>query len=155
MSIYATLWRLQFPRFGDEHTGCEWVEVWAQGVPGHIGTPTPGHGYETGDPYGDFLPPPIVLELDDHGCRLRAVVFIRAGTPKDIQRFVDPLLVLTGEEYERSSFAELHRRLCDALRGSRPRVLMETWAGDGTVRVRFEDGSSRALTPKELEKDGH
>ncbi len=55
MSIYSTLWTLQFPRYGDDHTGCEWVEVWAQGVPGHIGTPTPGHGYEAGDPFADFL----------------------------------------------------------------------------------------------------
>jgi hypothetical protein len=27
MSIYATLWALQFPRFGDFHIGCEWVTV--------------------------------------------------------------------------------------------------------------------------------
>jgi hypothetical protein len=27
MSIYATLWRLKFPRYGDDHTGCDWVEV--------------------------------------------------------------------------------------------------------------------------------
>jgi len=24
MSIYATLWQLQFPRYGDDHTACEW-----------------------------------------------------------------------------------------------------------------------------------
>jgi len=101
MSIYATLWRLQFPRFGDDHVGCDWVEVLAQGVPGHIGTPSPGHGYEAGDPYAEFLPPPIVLAPDDRGDRLRAVVIVRGGTPKDGQRYTDPLLVLTGEEYER------------------------------------------------------
>ena len=87
MRIYATLWRLQFPRFGDDHWACEWVEVLAQGVPGHIGTPTPGHGYENGDPFADFLPPPVVLALDDRGDRLRAVVIVRAGTPKDGQRY--------------------------------------------------------------------
>ena len=86
MSIYSTRWRLWFPRFGDDHTGCEWVEVRAQGVPGHIGTPTPGHGYEAGDPYGDFLPPPIVFAPDDQGHRLRAVVFVRVGTQKEVQR---------------------------------------------------------------------
>ena len=152
MSIYATLWRLQFPRFGDDHTGCEWVEVWAQGVPGHIGTPSPGHGYEAGDPFGDFLPPSIVLGPDDQGDRLRAVVIVRAGTPKDVQRYVDPLLVLTGAEYERSTFAALHTRICDALRGSRPRVVMEAWGGDGSVSLRMEDGSSRVLSPEEVEK---
>lgn len=41
MSIYATLWRLKFPSAGDDHTGCAWVEVIAQGVPSHIGSPTP------------------------------------------------------------------------------------------------------------------
>lgn len=49
MSIYATLWTLQFPATGDDLIGCDWVEVTAQGVPPHIGTPTPGHGYEGGD----------------------------------------------------------------------------------------------------------
>jgi len=31
-SIYATLWALQFPRFGEFHIGCEWVTGIAQGV---------------------------------------------------------------------------------------------------------------------------
>ena len=49
MSIYATLWDFQFPRNGDAYAECEWVEVLAQGVPAHIGTPTPGlrSGVET------------------------------------------------------------------------------------------------------------
>jgi hypothetical protein len=45
MSIYATLWILKFPALGDSYFGCEWETVIAQGVPGHIGTPTQGHGY--------------------------------------------------------------------------------------------------------------
>lgn len=49
MSIYATLWRLRFPRTGDSYDGCEWLDVLAQGVPAHIGTPTPGYGYEAGE----------------------------------------------------------------------------------------------------------
>lgn len=135
MSIYATLWRLQFPRLGDNHVGCEWVEVLAQGVPGHIGTPSPGHGYEGGDPYADFLPPPILLASDDQGDKLRAVVIVRGGTPKDVQCYTDPLLVLTGEEYERSTFDELYTRICAALRGSRPAVVLEAWRADGSVRL--------------------
>jgi hypothetical protein len=59
VSIYATLWRLQFPRHGDAYVGCEWVDVLAQGVPAHVGTLTPGYGYESGDPYEVFL----VLEV--------------------------------------------------------------------------------------------
>lgn len=38
MSIYATLWSLKFPRFGDYYGGGEWIKVTAQGVPAHIGT---------------------------------------------------------------------------------------------------------------------
>jgi hypothetical protein len=152
MSIYATLWTLQFPRFGDDRIACEWVEVWAQGVPGHIGTPSPGYGYEAGDPYADFLPPPIVLDPDDQGHKLRAVVIVRAGTPKDVQRYLDPLLILTGEEYKRSTFGALHTRICDAVRGSRPEVLMEAWGADGSVRLMMRDGSSGVLSPEELKK---
>lgn len=111
MSIYATLWSLKFPRFGDEHHGCGWIRVRAQAVPGHIGTPVPGYGYETGDPYADFLPPPITSGPDDH---LRAVVFVaentNKGTARSPQEYVKPLLMLTGEAYQAIMFADLHQR---------------------------------------------
>ena len=55
----VTLWTLRFPSEGDCFTGCEWIEVMAQGVPPHIGSPTPGAGYEEGDPFAAFLPHPI------------------------------------------------------------------------------------------------
>ena len=152
MSIYSSLWSLRFPRFGDDHTGCEWVEVWAQGVPGHIGTPTPGQSYETGDPFGDFLPPPVVIRPDDDACQWRAVVFVRAATPKVGQRYVDPLLVISGEEYKRATFSELHTRICDALRGGQPRIVLETWSTDGSVRLMCDDGTSRLLTPEAVRK---
>jgi hypothetical protein len=42
MSIYATLWQLKFPRYGDGHTGCDWIAVMAQGVPAHLGAASPG-----------------------------------------------------------------------------------------------------------------
>ena len=64
MSIYATLWQLRFPRTGDAYERCEWVDVFAQGVPAHIGTPTPGYGYEAGDPYHAFLPPALRIGVD-------------------------------------------------------------------------------------------
>jgi hypothetical protein len=64
MSIYATLWTLKFPKEGDEYTGCGWIEVRAQAVPAHVGPPTPGYGYEDGDPYAAFLPPPVVADAD-------------------------------------------------------------------------------------------
>lgn len=96
----------------------------------------------------------VVLAPDDQGDKLRAVVIVRDGTPKDGQRYVDPLLVLTGEEYQKSTFDELHARICDALRGSRPEVVMEAWGPDGSVRLMMADGSSRPLDPEDLRKSG-
>ena len=110
MSIYATHWILKFPRFGDAHTGCEWVGVIGQGVPAHIGTPTPGYGYEAGDPYAAFLPPAIPVREDDDDEPLRAMVVVREGTEKVGQEYVVPLLVLSGVEYATTSFHELHVR---------------------------------------------
>lgn len=54
MSIYATLWKLQFPKDGDLCTDHDWIEVTAQGVPPNIGSPSAGAGYEAGDPYAFF-----------------------------------------------------------------------------------------------------
>ena len=144
MSIYATLWQLKFPRYADAHTDCEWADVIAQGVPAHIGSPTPGCRYETGDPYCNFLPPAVEVAPDDDGTELRAVVFVTAGTAKGTarsgQEYVKPLLILSGRGYAALSFGELHARLCAALRGDRPRVVMEQWNSDGSVRLVFEDG---------------
>src|SRR5260370_2693813 len=99
MSIYATLWRLKFPRYGNDHTGCEWVEVLAQGVPAHVGTPTPGFGHEAGDPYAAFLPPPGEVDAADGGRALRRVVSGTEGTPKathrSVQETIGQLLVLS------------------------------------------------------------
>lgn len=117
MSIYATCWTLQFPRYGEYLPGCEWIEVFGQGVPAHIGTPTPGHGYEAGDPYASFLPPAIPVTNDNDGMRLRAMVVVREGTEKIVQEYRRPLLVLSGEEYAKISFAELYSRVCTVLRG--------------------------------------
>ena len=64
MSIYATLWKLKFPKEGDEHSDCEWIEVTAQAVPPHVGSPTPGNGYESGDPFAVFLPPAVETDSD-------------------------------------------------------------------------------------------
>src|SRR5216117_3315610 len=70
------LFRLKFPRDGDDYLGCEWVTVIAQGVPPHIGSPTPGCGYEDGDPYAAFLPPPVETDENGEAEYLRAVVFV-------------------------------------------------------------------------------
>jgi hypothetical protein len=108
LSIYATLWILKFPEFGEHHYGCQWTEVTAQGVPPHIGTPTAGFGYERGDPFADFLPPAVEVGPEGEAECMRAVVFVtehtRKGTPRSGQEYVNPLLMLSGKEYASLSF---------------------------------------------------
>lgn len=139
MSIYATLWKLKFPKEGDVHLSCEWIEVMAQAVPPHIGSPTPGNGYEGGDLYAAFLPPALETNADGEAPHNRAVVFVTEytikGTERCGQEYASPLLVLTGEEYARIMFAELHRRICDALRGNRSPVVAEVLLPDGTHKI--------------------
>ena len=139
MSIYATLWTLRFPSEGDCFTGCEWIEVTAQGVPPHIGSPTPGAGYEEGDPFAAFLPHPVTVDAEGDGPVLRAVVLVTERTPKGTERspqeYQCPLLVLSGEEYARIPFGELHDRICAALRGDRAPILAEFLAPDGSSSI--------------------
>ena len=139
MSIYATLWTLKFPQEGDDHLGCEWIGVRAQAVPAHIGSPTPGCGYEDGDPYAAFLPPPVETDAEGEAAFHRAVVFVTEhslkGTARSGQEYVSPLLVLTGIEYARATFHELHRRICEALRGNRAPVIGEILLPDGTHKI--------------------
>lgn len=103
MSIYSTLWILKFPKFGEYHQACDWTEVIAQGVPPHIGSPSPGLGYERDDPFGDFLPPAVEVSPKGEAEYMRAVVFVtqhtRKGTHRSGQEYVDPLLTLSGKEY--------------------------------------------------------
>ena len=100
---------------------------------------TPGCGYEDGDPYADFLPPALATNADGEAPFDRAVVFVTEysikGTPRSGQEHASPLLVLTGEEYARITFAELHQRVCDALRGNRSPVVAEILLPDGTHRI--------------------
>jgi hypothetical protein len=139
VSIYATLWTLKFPKEGDEHLGCEWIEVRAQAVPAHVGSPTPGCSYEEGDPYAAFLPPALATDADGNAPFHRAVVIVTEhsikGTERSGQEYVSPLLLLTGEQYAPLTFPELHERICDALRGNRSPVVMEVMLPDGTHKI--------------------
>jgi len=139
MSIYATLWKLKFPKEGDNHLGCEWIEVTAQAVPPHIGSPMPGCGYESGDPYAAFLPPALQTNADGGAPFERAVVFVTEhslkGTPRSPQEYASPLLLLSGEEYLRITFAELHQKICDALRGNRSPIVAEVLLPDGSHHI--------------------
>ncbi len=124
---------------GDDHHGCDWIAVIAQAVPAHIGSPTPGCGYEDGDPYALFLPPPIETNAEGEAAFDRAVVFVTEhplkGTTRSPQEYVSPLLVLTGQEYARITFEELHQRMCDALRGNRAPVVAEMLLPGGKHKI--------------------
>ncbi len=150
MGIYATEWWLKFPKHGDYHTGCEWIDVLAEGVPPHIGSSTPGRGYENGDPFAEFLPPAVPTDADGDAEHMRTVVFVtremKKGTPRHPQEYEAPLLVLDGEQYSRMAFHELHERICDALRGDRPHLTFEIIGGDGRTRVLFDDGTEREVS---------
>jgi hypothetical protein len=138
MSIYATLWSIQVQDPAAPFTDPRWVTVTAQAVPPHIGSPTPGCGYEDGDPYADFLPPPIETDEMSSAEYNRAVVFVtdetKKGTGRSGQEYVNPLLVLTGEEYAKMSFDELLHRLEEAIR-SGPRVVAEFLDSQGQSHV--------------------
>jgi hypothetical protein len=149
MSIYATRWILKFPSQGDVYTGCDWIEVMGQAVPAQIGTPSRSYGYESGDPYADFLPPAIPVPENDDGTTLRAMVIVRRGAEKLGQQYVQPLLILSGREYALLSFDELYYQVCDALRGSRPQYAAEIITPEGKTRLVFDDGSTRELASKD------
>ena len=138
MSIYATLWELKFPLYGQSHTDCEWETVIAEGVPAHIG--------EDGDAdYLAFLPQ-REGSIEDG---LRAVVFIRKleekGTERSAQEYLNPLLMISGKDYSAASFANLHERLTEALLGNRLKVVAEIREPTGTIRVVYEGGNSQVV----------
>jgi hypothetical protein len=139
MSICATLWKLKFPAEGDSYHGCDWIEITAQGMPPHVGSPTPGAGYEYGDPYASFLQPAVQVDGNGDGPFMRAVVFVTEFTPKGTarspQEYQSPLLMLSGEEYAQITFADLHERLCAVLRGNRAPVVAEILKPDGSTTI--------------------
>ena len=149
MSIYATDWILKFPRYGDYHPYCEWIEVIAQGVPAHIGSPTVGCGYEKGDPYGSFLPPPVSCTEEEEEHKLRAMVIVTDETEKVMQEYVNPVLVMTGEEYEKMPFSELHWKICLKLQEGHAPCMGVSFTEDGKAKIMFTDGSVKVI-----EKDG-
>ncbi len=120
-------------------------------MPAHRGTPTPGYGYESGDPYEAFLPPAIRIESGTSEDDLRAVVFVvstsRKVTTRSGQEYESPLLVLTGAEYAAMGFQVLHDRLCTALRGTKPRLVLEVLGPDSTTALVFEDVSRAPRSP--------
>jgi hypothetical protein len=114
-----------------------------------------GHGYESGDPFAAFLPPALRIEGEVSEDHLRAVVFVvstsTTGTARSGQEYELPPLVLAGTEYLEMPFQDLHDRLCTALRGTRPRLVLEVFQPGGTAALVFEDG---AITPVAVESVG-
>jgi hypothetical protein len=105
MSIYATLWTIKIETEFDK-----WHEVYAQAVPGWINYI--GKEWE-------WLPPELypsntpssVMENSENFIRFRAVYICddltTKGTERNGQEYVNPLLVLTGEEYEKILWKDL------------------------------------------------
>jgi len=80
---------------------------------------------------------------------MRAVVFVTEDTPKgtahSAQEYQHPLLVLTGEEYAHITFDHLYTRICNALRGDKPRVVAQYLAPGGRIQILFEDGTAKDI----------
>ena len=129
MSVYATDWEIALPVWmrgvppQAEHVLSDtdqdgqtvyqrFIKVSVQVVPAHI-----GHEGDD-DIYGSFLPPPVEYDESDweREWTPRAVFVIdEHHLEKDGQRYVSPLLTMTGEEYQSARFTELMKRIQDAL----------------------------------------
>ena len=70
-------------------------------------------------------------------CRER----VKEGNGQIRQEYESPLLVMTGAEYGAMPLQVLHDRLCTALRGDRPRLVLEVIGRDGATTLVFDDGS--------------
>ncbi len=93
-----------------------------------------------------FLPPALATDETGEAEFVRAVVIItektEKGTARHPQEYSNALLTLDGKQYSTMPFDELHTRICDALRGNRPRLVIETIRQDGRHSLHFEDGTS-------------
>ena len=88
-------------------------------------------------------------DADGESEYMRAVVFVTEDTPKGTERspqeYVQPLLVLTGEEYANMTFDTLYTHICKALRGGKPRVVAQYLEPGGHIRILFEDGTAKEI----------
>jgi len=141
MGIYSTLWEIMVPR--RHWFDSEFVKVFAQAVPPHIGHPS---HYPEGDPYADFLPP-VVQDYDPESGEervQRAVVILQEGRDKkEVQRYIDPLIVMSGEEYLRVGFQELLDRIHKAIGWDEPVIAMAILPTGQTKVIRTSDRRDR------------
>src|SRR6266542_814227 len=80
----------------------------------HIGTSTRGFGYDGGILTVHSCPPPVAVYADGDSEFMRAVVVI--------------------------AVVELHAKICDAVRGTGPRVVAQSSTPDGGVQLVLSDG---------------
>ena len=119
MSIYATYAEMKLlvwakdrswssVLFSSDSCRERWVTVIAQAVPAHI-----GHDGDD-DYYSAFLPPRVPID----NVIPRAVVIVDEDNwQKDGQRYISPLMIMTGEEYHAIRFIELLDLIQEALDG--------------------------------------
>lgn len=87
------------------------------------------------------------IRTDENGESLymRAVVFVTEDTTKSTarsaQEYQEPLLVLTGEEYANITFEHLYTKICQALRGDKPRVVAQYLRLQGHRWILFDNGT--------------
>jgi hypothetical protein len=81
----------------------------------------------------------VAVDADGDAPHMRAVVFVTEFTKKETDRsnqeYQSPLLVLSGEEYDKITFADLHERICSVLRGSRAQVIAQIFHPDGSTKI--------------------
>jgi hypothetical protein len=96
-----------------------------------------------------FCLPLVHTDRDSESKYMRAVVFVTErtpkGTPRSPQEYVNPLLVLTGEVYAKMTFETPYARICEALRGNKPKVVDTSLLPTGRARILFEDGTSKEV----------
>ena len=81
----------------------------------------------------------MAVDANDDAPHMRAVVFVtefaQKGTERSGQEYQSPLLMLTGEEYDKITFVDLHERICSVLRGNRAPFIAQIFQPDGSTNI--------------------
>ena len=139
MSVYTTLWVLRLPATGDYYAGCSWTQIYVQAEAWGPDAVLCGALAAGSDPTG---PHRIGIGYRSIACVAREHLRNEGGESDQPH---PPLLELSGDEYERTSFEQLLTRLADALRGAAPELLSESTLSDGRTRLVFSDGTTKII----------
>ena len=104
ISMYAT--QSQFAIIDRWTNKC--IKVSVQAVPSFIGAEYNG---DPDDPYADIFYPPALNEEEEEKRPCRAIVFAHQYDKKERQRYLDPILIMSWEEYRDTPFVELMGRV--------------------------------------------